>query len=64
MGDRHKRSSTGIGARADIVHYSYINDIVDGITCSLLKFAADTKLLRIVRTQDYCEELQKDLDRM
>ena len=42
----------------------YINDIDDGITSSLLKFADDTKLLRIVGTQDHCEELQKDLHRM
>ena len=42
----------------------YINDIDDGITSSLLKFADDTKLLRKVGTQDDCEELQKDLHRM
>ena len=42
----------------------YINDIDDGITSSLLKFADDNKLLRKVRTQDDCEELQKDLHRM
>ena len=39
----------------------YINDIDDGITSSLLKFADDTKLLRKVGTQDDCEALQKDL---
>ena len=39
----------------------HMNDIDDGITCSLLKFADDTKLLRKVGTQDDCEELQKNL---
>ena len=42
----------------------YINDIDDGITSSLLKFADDTKLLRKVGTQDDCEALQKDLHTM
>ena len=42
----------------------YINDIDDGITSSLLKFADDTKRLRKVGTQADCEELQKDLHRM
>ena len=41
----------------------YINDIDDGITSSLLKFADDTKL-RKVGTQDDCEALQKDLHTM
>ena len=42
----------------------YINDIDDGITSSLLKFADDTKLLRKVGTQDDCEALQKDIHTM
>ena len=42
----------------------YINDIDDGITSSLLKFADDTKLLRKVGTQDDGEELQKDIHKM
>ena len=42
----------------------YINDIVDGITSSLLKFADDTKLLRSCGTQDDCEALQKDIHTM
>ena len=42
----------------------YINDIDDGITSSLLKFADDTKLLRKIGTQDDCEALQQDLHTM
>ena len=42
----------------------YINDIDDGITSSMLKFADDTTLLRKVGTQDDCEALQKDLHTM
>ena len=43
---------------------TYINDIDDGITSSLLKYADDTKLLRKVGTQDDCEALQNDLHTM
>jgi len=40
----------------------YINDMVDEVGSDLIQFADDTKLWRIIRTQEDRDVLQKDLD--
>ncbi|CAM5136177.1 unnamed protein product [Eretmochelys imbricata] len=39
----------------------FINDLEKGVNSKVAKFADDTKLLKIVKSQADCEELQKDL---
>ena len=42
----------------------YINDVAELIKSLIWKFADDTKLARIVETQEDADELQKDIDRL
>ncbi|PKU37159.1 rna-directed dna polymerase from mobile element jockey-like [Limosa lapponica baueri] len=44
--------------------HSFISDLDDGIKCTLLKFAGDTKLSREVDTSEGRATLQGDLDRL
>ncbi|CAM4640541.1 unnamed protein product [Lepidochelys kempii] len=41
-----------------------INDLEKGVNSEVAKFADDTKLLKIVKYQSDCEELQKDLTKL
>ena len=42
----------------------YVNDIDDGLTCKVSKFADDTKIGRKITTTSDKEELQADLDKL
>jgi len=39
----------------------YINDIDESVACKVLKFADDTKIYRVVNSQDDIESLRNDL---
>ena len=59
MGDCHEfHRDRVLGSRLFVI---YINDIDDGITSLLLKFADDTKMARNIVTESDCDEPQKDL---
>ena len=42
----------------------FINDLESGITSEVIKFADDTKLFKVVKTQEDCGKLQEDLDKL
>ncbi|CAM5134922.1 unnamed protein product [Natator depressus] len=42
----------------------FINDLEKGVNSEVAKFADDTKLLKIVKSQADCEELQKNLTKL
>ncbi|CAM5155297.1 unnamed protein product [Eretmochelys imbricata] len=42
----------------------FINGLEKGVNSEVAKFAADTKLLKIVKTKADCEEIQKDLTKL
>ena len=42
----------------------YINDLDDYITSNVLNFANDTKVFRKVKSNDYKQHLQNDLDKL
>ncbi|CAM5076620.1 unnamed protein product [Eretmochelys imbricata] len=42
----------------------FINDLEKGVNSEVAKFADDTKLLKIVKSQADCKELQKDLSKL
>ncbi|CAM4577882.1 unnamed protein product [Lepidochelys olivacea] len=42
----------------------FINDLEKGVNSEVAKFADETELLKIVKTQADCEELQKDLSKL
>ncbi|CAM4547301.1 unnamed protein product [Lepidochelys olivacea] len=42
----------------------FINDLEKGVNSEVAKFADDTKLLKIIKSQADCKELQKDLSKL
>ena len=49
---------------APIIFLIYINDMTDGLNSYVNLFADDAKLMRRVKDQRDCEELQGDLDKI
>ncbi len=47
-----------------VLFFIYVNDLDDGLTCKISKFADDTKIVRKVITTLDKELLQRDLDRL
>ena len=47
-----------------ILFVVYINDLEEGVTCKLLKFADDTKLFRYVKEFGDKQKLQHDIDKL
>ena len=44
-----------------ILFLIYINDVDESVACKVLKFANDTKIYRVVNTQEAIESLRSDL---
>ena len=49
--------------RADLI-LIYINDLEEGVTSQIFKFADDTKLFRKVRGNGDKQQLQDDVDKL
>ena len=47
-----------------ILFWVYINDLEDGVTGTILKFADDTKLFRKVKEIEDKQNLQDDIDKL
>ena len=47
-----------------ILFLVYINDLEEGVTCSILKFADDTKLFRKTEEIGDKQNLQDDIDKL
>lgn len=50
--------------KGPVLFQIFINDVVDGIDCSLSKFAEDTELSGAVDSLERKDTIQKDLDRL
>ena len=42
----------------------FMNDLELGVSSEVARFADDTKLFKVVKTQRDCEELQRDLSKL
>ena len=49
---------------APIMFQIYINDMQEGLNSYINLFADDAKLLRVIKRQAYCMELQRDIDKI
>ena len=46
------------------MHFIYINDLEEGVTSKILKFADDTKLFRKIKGNGDIQQLQDDIDKL
>ena len=49
---------------APIMFQVYINDMAEGLNSYVNLFADDAKLLKVIKSQEDCRELQKDIDKI
>ena len=56
--------TTRICTRAYILFLIYINDLEEGVTSKILKFADDTKLFRKMKGNGDKQQLQDDIDKL
>ncbi len=49
---------------APIMFQVYINDMTVGLNSYINMFADDAKLMKVIKNQEDCEELQRDIDRI
>ena len=49
---------------APIMFQIYINDMTEGLNSYINLFADDAKLMKIIKNQGDCEELQRDIDQI
>ena len=49
---------------APIMFQIYVNDIQNGVTSYINLFADDAKLLRVIESQNDCQQLQRDINRI
>ena len=49
---------------APIKFQIYVNDMQEGLKSYINLFADDAKLLKVIKSQEDCKELQKDIDKI
>ena len=55
-------SQGSVGLLGPILFWIYINNIDESVACKVLKFADDTKIYRVVNSQEDIESLRNDFE--